>query len=83
MGGTATMNILPNYQDKIKGVLSMFERMIFKGHLGSFYRTGNMSYFLNKEGILMKDFPAYTEKCTETIKSHAKEFAARNGRPQP
>lgn len=75
------MNILPNYQDKINGVLSTFDRMIFKGHLGSLYRAGNMSYFLNKERILMKDFPAYAEKCTETIKNHAKEFAAKNGRP--
>ncbi len=53
------MNILSNYQDKINGVLSTFDRMIFKGHLGFLYRAGDMSYFLNKEGILMKDFPAY------------------------
>lgn len=75
------MKILPNYEDKINGVLSTFDRMLFKGHLGFLYRAGNMSYFLNKQGILIKDFPAYAEKCTELVKRHAKEFASKYGRP--
>jgi len=75
------MKILPNHQEKINGVLSTFDRIIFKGHLGFLYRAGNMSYFLNHQGILIKDFPAYAEKCTQKVKRHSKEIAASCGRP--
>jgi hypothetical protein len=77
----ATMEIITKYPEKIKGVLSTFDRMIFRGHLTCFYRKQTQNYFLYKKQILKKDFPAYAEKRTEQIKEHAKKLAKDLGRP--
>ena len=75
------MNIINKYPEKIKGVLSTFDRMIFRAHLSCFYRKPTLNYFLYKQQILKKDFPAYAQTLSQQIKDHAKKLAENYGRP--
>lgn len=68
------------HADKITGVLSCFDRILFKGYLPIGYAQG-MESFLNRRGILFKDFKVFTQTCSETLKSHALETARKAGRP--
>jgi hypothetical protein len=63
------------------GELTMFDRMVFKGHLTSLFPSGAFQRFLNREGVLLKGFGSYVERATEELKSHAKKLAAEAGRP--
>jgi len=71
---------LEAHQDNIVGVLTAFDRMIFKGHLTGFFPHGAFSRFLWRQGVWLKDFKPYVEKATATLKAHAKQFAEEHGR---
>jgi hypothetical protein len=71
---------LEAHQDSIVGVLTTFDRIIFKGHLTSFFPGGAFARFLWCQGVLLKDFKPYVEKATATLKAHAKQFAEEHGR---
>jgi len=62
------------------GVLTSFDRVIFKGHLTGFFPRGAFARFLGRQGVLLKDFKPYVEKATATLKAHAKQFAEEHGR---
>ena len=49
------------HQDDIVGVLTTFDRIIFKGHLTSFFPRGAFARFLWRQGVLLKDFKPYVE----------------------
>jgi len=55
--------------------------MIFKGHLTMFYPNGAFGRFLNRQGILLKDFKPYVETVSGKIKQHVEELAIQSGRP--
>jgi len=69
------------HQDSIIGTLTTFDRMIFKGHLTMFYPNGAFGRFLNRQGILLKDFKPYVETVSGKIKQHVEELAIQSGRP--
>lgn len=69
------------HQDAIIGSLTTFDRLIFKGHLTSFYPQGAFGRFLSKQGILLKDFKAYVEGKSQSIKECAMSIAEKAGRP--
>jgi hypothetical protein len=71
---------IEGHQDSIVGVLATFDRIIFKGHLTSFFPRGAFSRFLWRQGVLLKNFKPYVEKATATLKAHAKQFAEEHGR---
>ena len=75
------MKIIQKYNDKIKGVLSTFDRMIFKGYLRQFFSESGRMYFLSQENVLLKDFGTYAQKVTDEIKENAKNIAAEENRP--
>lgn len=68
------------HRDKITGVLSCFDRIVFRGYLPISYPEG-MESFLNRQGILFKDFKGFALACSETLKAHARETARKAGRP--
>ena len=74
---TATMKIIEKFNDKIKGVLSGFDRMIIKGHLRQLFSDSGKRYFLSQEDVLLKDFGEYAEGITKTIKDHVTETGGR------
>ena len=69
------------HQHRISGSLAMFDRMIFKGHLTSLYKTGAISALLWAQGYPMKAFSGYAQTVTAKITANAKRLAAEVGRP--
>ena len=69
------------HQDSVLGTLTTFDRLIFKGYLMSFYPQGAFGRFLSKQGILLKDFKAYVEGKSQSIKECAMAIADKAGRP--
>lgn len=75
------MNIIEWKQEKIKGILSTFDRMIVKGYSFQLSNVNQMGYFLSHNNILLKDFGAYAEKVTNSLCEHIENIAKINERP--
>ena len=69
------------HQDFLLGSLTTFDRMIFKGHLTMLYPKGAFARFLNRQGVLLKEFKPYVESVSQQIKQQAGELAQQAGRP--
>lgn len=68
------------HQDKITGIISCFDRILIKGYLPIGYPK-SMEAFLNRHGVLFKDFKAFASHCSDQLKEHAQELARKAGRP--
>lgn len=73
--------ILNQFQDKINGTFSFFDRMIIKGHIRQFFSTSGSGYFLSSLNVLLKDFSSFANQVTNTLVSQVEEFNASQGRP--
>ena len=73
--------ILKQYEDKINGTFSFFDRMIIKGHIFQFFSLSGRKFFLSSLDVLLKDFSSYAEQVTSQIVSHVKDMAASRKRP--
>lgn len=73
--------ILEQYQDKINGTFSFFDRMIIKGHIRQFFSPSGKNHFLSYNNILLKDFPAYAQSVTKLLCEHIEKLAADSNRP--
>ena len=62
---------LRKHQNQIAGVLSCFDRLIFRGHLPLSYPRG-LAGFLYRQDVLFKDFKHYAPSVAERIKDHVK-----------
>jgi hypothetical protein len=72
---------LERYQDRILGVLSGFDRILFRGTLRSLSYVSGMDFFLGSQGVLYKDFGAFVDKLSKRIKEHAEAVAQEHQRP--
>lgn len=72
---------LSRHNDSIIGVLSGFDRVLFRGTLRSISYLDGMKVFLSTHKVLLKDFKEFVSKHSYKIKCHAIEFAQRHGRP--
>lgn len=79
--GQAMETFLSIHQDDIVGMLSMFDRMIFKGYLTGFFPKGAFGAYLSRQGVLLKDFGKYVQVRTKTLKVHIEGMAQEAGRP--
>lgn len=75
------MNIIDWKQQKIKGVLSTFDRIIIKGYSLQLSNTKQMGYFLSHNNILSKDFGKYEEEVTKSLCANIESIASNNNRP--
>ena len=73
--------IIEQYQEKIKGTFSFFDRIIIKGHIRQFFSPSGKQHFLSYNNILTKDFSAYAQQVTENLCKHIEEFALNQNRP--
>ena len=71
---------MQKYQDKTTGILSVFDRIIFKGYLPISYPSAAEG-FLCRQRILLKEYSAYTKQHSETLKVHAQKLARTANRP--
>jgi hypothetical protein len=72
---------LERHAGRIVGVLSGFDRVLFRGTLRSISHLTGMDMFLSSQRVLYKDFGAYVNKLSEQLKTHAAMVAERAGRP--
>jgi hypothetical protein len=71
---------LRKHQAKIAGVLSCFDRMIFRGHLPLSYPAG-LEGFLYRQKVLLKHFKDYAPQIAERVKAHVKGLVLQAGAP--
>lgn len=69
---------LRKHENKILGVLSCFDRLIFRGYLPLSYTKG-MEGFLYQQKVLFKDFKHYAPKISEQLKEHVRQLVERAG----
>lgn len=69
------------HREQIVGVLSGFDRVLFRGTIRSIEYLKGFDTFLSVHRVLYKDFAAFVERLSDRVKSHAKAFAKRYGRP--
>ena len=63
------------------GVLSGFDRLVFRGTPRQVAYTDGMKSFLSAQGVLLKDFGAFAEQASTRVKEASLAVAERSGRP--
>ncbi len=71
---------IQQFNEKISGVISCFDRMLFKGYLPLGW-PGAMEGLLARQGLRIMEFKPFVMKHSERIKRHAEAVAARHDRP--
>lgn len=74
-------SFIQRHTDKIIGVLSGYDRLVFRGTLRAIALVAGMKAFLWKRQVLLKDFGSYAEAVTDEIKDATYAAAERLGRP--
>jgi hypothetical protein len=69
------------HRDRIVGILSGFDRMLFRGTLRSISYVDGLDKFLSSQHVLYKDFALYVQRLSDRLKTHAMACAAEAGRP--
>jgi len=72
---------LSRYGSLVTGVLSGFDRLVFRGTLQRLIRSFGMYYFLSDSGIGLLEFKKYARDTTEKVKCAAVAEARRLNRP--
>jgi hypothetical protein len=71
---------LDKHESKITGVLSCFDRMLFRGYL-PIMSGAAMAQFLSQTGIKFRNLKTFLTEHAATLKAHAQAMAEREGRP--
>jgi hypothetical protein len=72
---------IARYRPLITGVLSGFDRLVFRGTLLPLMPEGGMFFFLERAGIRLLDFKDFVTRTSERVKESACAEAARLDRP--
>lgn len=72
---------LNRHKGSIIGVLSGFDRVLFRGTLRSISHLDGMKRFLSYHHVLLKDFGTFVLEKSSQIKQVAKAFTSGHGRP--
>jgi len=64
----------------VMGILSGFDRLVFRGSLRELCYPGGMRRYLSQAGVLLKEFAAHAEAVTERIKAASIQKAQTLGR---
>ena len=73
--------ILEQYNDKIKGTFSFFDRIIINGYINPLMNEYSRTGALYQLGILYKNYKDYFSNVTDSIKKGIEEGAAESGCP--
>ena len=69
------------YADRIQGVLSGFDRLVFRGSLRKIAYPFGMQGYLWANQVLLKDFAAHVNAASVRVKQAALECVQQAGRP--
>jgi hypothetical protein len=72
---------LTRHSSRIAGVVSGFDRLLFRGTLRSISYVDGMDRFLSSQHILYKDFAGFAARLTTRVRTHAEAIAHQTGRP--
>lgn len=72
---------LARFGSEITGVLSGFDRLVFRGHLIALIRPGGIHAFLRRAGVRLLDFKDYVSSTSERVKAAALADARESDRP--
>jgi hypothetical protein len=79
-GETPLNTFCQKHAEKITGVLSCPDRVVFKGYLPFNYPEA-MEHFMSSQGLLLRDFKDFCRQESERVKEHAIAMARRLDRP--
>jgi len=71
--------LIRQYSEKIMGVISCFDRVLFKGYLPLGWGDA-MEHFLASRGWNIKDFGKFVQQQSQRIANYAEQFAKRSQR---
>ena len=71
---------ISKHADKLQGVLSCFDRVLFRGYL-PFFSGYAMASFLETRQVHRRDVKRFVLTHADRLKDHARQMAAREGRP--
>ena len=74
-------SFIQRHQEDVIGVLSGFDRVLFRGTLRSISYGEGLEGFLGATGVRYKDFGAFAEGLSTRLKDHAEAMARAAGRP--
>lgn len=77
----AVKRFIAQHAERVLGVLSGFDRLLFRGTLVGLTHLAGFVQFLNVIGVLRKDFKDFFLRATERLKQASLARAAREGRP--
>ena len=69
------------HESQITGVLSGFDRILFRGTFRSISYLSGMEKFLTVHRVLLKDFGKFAEGVSKEIRERAEAYAAKHNRP--
>lgn len=72
---------IKRHEKNIRGVLSGFDRMRFRGTLRWLANIAGMASFMKGVNLLLKDFTDYAKGVTDEIRQSAERIAEQSGRP--
>src|SRR5437762_484577 len=75
----AMQRFLERHREAVLGVLSGFDRVLFRGTLRSLEYLKGFDTFLQVHHVLYKDFGGFVERLSNRVKEHARQFAKRHG----
>jgi len=75
-------NLIQKYQSKIKGTLSGWDRIVFRGTIRPLAFAGGMAQCIARIGCLLKDFGEWAETKTKQLKEASLARAEMCGRPE-
>lgn len=77
----AVKQFVARHADEITGVLSGFDRLIFRGHLQALNYDGGVRGFLDRQQVLLKEFEKFAKVMTALVRDGAEEVVRAHGRP--
>lgn len=72
---------LQRHAGGVVGVLSGFDRVLFRGTLRSLSYVAGMEAFLCSQRVLYKNFSGFAQQLSEQVKAQAEAIARQHGRP--
>jgi hypothetical protein len=75
----ARTTLLERYANKIKGVLSCFDRVIIHGTLPGLSYAAGMTAYLKAHGVRIFDYPKWAEQWRDQLRTHFETLAAAEG----
>src|ERR1700722_1916773 len=74
-------SFVQRHADSVTGVLSGFDRILFRGSLMRLCNGGGLFDLMRKTGYALKDFGVFCESVTKQVKTASEQVAEEAGRP--